>query len=100
MRNLNQTGLLAGNIVGSFPSTGNMSVTMPDNFEDLSREQLIARLNAAEDGLHPNSVMSLLTMDGRETHKHAFKTMNPIQIGTAVILLFVFLIVVPWFAFS
>ena len=80
MHILDKTGLFASNIVGSTPIIGVTSGIMSDNFENLSREELIERLSAKEreNTVHPNSAMALLTMDGRETHKHVLKTMNPI----------------------
>lgn len=53
---------------------------MSEDLENLSREDLIARLKKAESEptIHPNSLASVLMMDGKEAHGHYIKNvMHP-----------------------
>ena len=62
---------------------------------DMSREELEAELvlRRNAEAIHPNSYASLFLMDGRETHKHMFKVMNPVQKFTLFFVISVFVIV-------
>lgn len=52
---------------------------MPDNFEDLSREQLIARLNNSNSQpvIHDNSMAALLMSNSKEAPGRYWKMLHP-----------------------